>query len=143
MPLTITPVARFLRSMSAQDCATETTASPSPFADLFMAVNPQGVQCVRAADLALALPKRMQLFKSHGHRSTTLLSVQETGLDASHVLAKTRWRLSFDRTAGDPVEIDVDSTFILETSAESMKILFYLNSQDPLALLKQQTAPSV
>jgi len=140
MSMPNTPVARFLRSLTLQDSTTENIAPASHFADLFMAVNPQGVQCVRAADFALALPKRKQFFKSHGHRSTTLLSVHETAIDASHLLAKTRWRFAFDRTAGDPLEIDVDSTFILETSAEAMKILFYLNSQDPFELLKQQTS---
>ena len=141
MALTDTPVVRFLRAMTLQDSTTETTAYPSPFADLFMAVNPQGVQCVRAADFAFALPKRKQLFASQGHRSTIRLSVDETTLDASHVLAKTLWRFAFDRSVGDPVEIDVNSTFILETSAGSMKVLFYLNSQDPITLQKQQKAP--
>lgn len=138
MPLSETPVVRFLRSMTSQDPAAESADSSSHFADQFMAVNPQGTFCVRAADFASAISKRKQVFTSHGHRSTTLLSVQETPLDAGHVLAQTHWRFTFDRASGHSVEVDTDSVFILDTSGDSIKIIFYLNSQDPLTLLQLQ-----
>ena len=71
------------------------------FADTFMAAGPQGAQCIRSADFALALPKRKQFFDSLGCRSTALVSLDYNRLDVRYVLAKTRWRMTFAHEDGE------------------------------------------
>ncbi len=100
------------------------------FADTFMAAGPQGAQCIRAADFALALPKRKQFFDSLGCRSTALVSLDYNRLDARYVLAKTRWRMTFAHEDGEQKEVLADSAYIVDTGTETFKIVFYLAHQD-------------
>lgn len=108
------------------------------FADPFLAAWPNGSKCLRAADFALALPKRKQLFESLGSKSTTLVSLDESPLDARYVLAKTRWQMNFDSIQGGKQQVMADSVYILDTAGESPKIIFYLANQDIMAVLKDR-----
>jgi hypothetical protein len=106
------------------------------FADTFMAAGPQGAQCIRATDFALALPKRKQFFDSLGCRSTSLVSLEQNRLDTRYVVAKTRWRMTFLQE-GATREALADSTYIVDTSGESFKIVFYLAHQDHMTMLRE------
>jgi hypothetical protein len=78
-----TPVARFFQTYQLHNSSGDIPAIVSHFADTFLAVGPQGAQCVRATDFAIALPKRKQLFESLGSQSTALVSIHETSLAAT------------------------------------------------------------
>jgi hypothetical protein len=106
------------------------------FADTFMAAGPQGAKCIRSADFAVALPKRKQFFDSLGCKSTSLVSLDQTRLDARYVVAKTRWRMTFLQE-GTTKEALADSTYIVDTAAESFKIVFYLAHQDHMTMLRE------
>jgi hypothetical protein len=106
------------------------------FAETFMAAGPQGAQCIRAADFAVALPRRKQFFDSLGCRSTSLVSLDHNRLDARYVVAKTRWRMTFLQE-GTTREALADSTYIVDTSGESFKIVFYLAHQDHMTMLRE------
>lgn len=107
------------------------------FAETFMAAGPQGAKCVRAADFAVALPKRKQFFDSLGCRSTSLVSLEQNRLDERYVVAKTRWRMTFAQEDGETREALANSTYIVDTSGDSFKILFYLAHQDHLTMLRE------
>jgi hypothetical protein len=108
------------------------------FADAFMAAGPQGAKCVRAADFAKALPKRKEFFDSLGCRATSLVSLEQNRLDARYVVAKTRWRMTFVQRDGETRDALADSTYIVDTSGDSFKILFYLAHQDHMTMLREQ-----
>lgn len=131
-----TPIGRFFKTFQHDSEAGDIPGIVSHFADAFMAANPHGAQCVRAADFALALPKRFQLFKSLGCESTVLVSLEEIPLDNRFVMAQTRWRMTFRRDHREPVEALADSLFIVDTAGEPFKIVFYLAHQDHIALLR-------
>jgi hypothetical protein len=107
------------------------------FADTFIAGGPQGAKAVRAADFALALPKRYQLFAQMGCRRTELLSTEEIRLDARYVSVRTRWRMTFERAGADPLPIEVESTYLINAGAEPFRILVYLAHDDIMENLKQ------
>lgn len=130
------PIERFFRIFESNASSDNADAAVSQFADVFMAASPQGTQAVRAADFALALPKKKQLFDKLGCRSTTLVSLRETRLDARYVLASTQWRMTF--VQGQAHDVVADSVYIVDTSAEAFKIVFYLASQDLMQVLKQR-----
>jgi hypothetical protein len=132
-----TPVARFFQTYQLHNSSGDIPAIVSHFADTFLAVGPQGAQCVRAADFAIALPKRKQLFESLGSQSTALVSIHETPLDDRYVLARTQWQMTFDRE-GNTQNILVDSTFLLDTGNADVKILLYLPHQDIMQVLKDR-----
>jgi hypothetical protein len=132
-----TPVARFFQTYQLHNSSGDIPAIVSHFADTFLAVGPQGAQCVRATDFAIALPKRKQLFESLGSQSTALVSIHETSLDDRYVLARTQWQMTFDRE-GNTQNILVDSTFLLDTGNADVKILLYLPHQDIMQVLKDR-----
>jgi hypothetical protein len=111
-------------------------AAVSQFADTFMAAGPQGVQCVQASDFALALPKRKRLFDSFGCQSAALVSFSEDRLDDRFVLVRAQWQMIFARDQQDSKTALANSTFIIDTYAESFKIVFYLAHQDHMGILK-------
>jgi hypothetical protein len=93
---------------------------------------------VRASDFAAVLPKRKQLFERLGCQPATLVSLQETPLDTRYVLAKTSWRLEFDRGEAETKEILVDSTFLIDTGEKEFKIVLYLTHQDIMQVLRDR-----
>jgi hypothetical protein len=125
--------AAFAQHMDKQDIA-EITAC---YAEVFLAGGPQGAQPVRAADFALALPKRYKLFEGLGCRSTELVGLQENRLDARYVSARTQWRLTFERPEAEPLSLVGDSTFLIDTRVEPFRILVYLAHEDIVETLKQ------
>jgi hypothetical protein len=92
---------------------------------------------VRAADFALALPKRKQIFDELGCRSTSLVSLEEAAMDARYVLAKTRWRIEFARESVEK-SIKVNSVFLVDTGQEPFRIVLYLASQDIFAVMREK-----
>jgi hypothetical protein len=133
-----TPMTRFFREFERRTSGHDGAAQAAQFADSFLAAGPQGAQCVRASDFALALPKRKELFDRLGLRSTQLAALEETPLDARYTLVRTRWRMEFDRPDQERQEIFAGSVFIVDTSAPEYKIVLYLANQDITAILKER-----
>lgn len=136
--MTTSLIARFFESFARQSSSNDTQTQVAQFADTFLAAGPQGAKCVRAADFAQALPKRKQLFDSLGCQSTTLVSLEETPLDARYVLARTKWQMTFSRSNGELEEVLADSTFIVDTAADEFRIVLYLANQDIMQVLKDR-----
>ena len=136
--MTASPIARFFDSFAHQSSGNDIQAKVAQFADTFLAAGPQGAKCVRSADFAVALPKRKQLFDSLGCKSTALVSLEETPLDARYVLVKTKWQMTFSRPNANPEQVLADSTFIVDTAADEFKIVLYLANQDIVQVLKDR-----
>ena len=136
--MTTSPIACFFDSFARQSSSDDIKAQVAQFADTFLAAGPQGAKCVRAADFAHALPKRKQLFDSLGCQSTTLVSLEETPLDARYVLARTRWQMTFSSQNADSEQVMADSTFIVDIANNDFKIVLYLANQDILQVLKDR-----
>src|SRR5215469_16060894 len=108
-------IERFFRTFETNASGHDVSAQVSQFADVFMAASPHGAQAVRAADFALVLPKKKQLFDSMGCRSSKLVSLTEERLDARYILARTQWKMSFDRPDIEPQDVVVESAYIVDT----------------------------
>ncbi len=89
-----------------------------------MAAGPQGAQCVKASDFALALPKRKQLFESFGCHSMQLVSVDAHSLGERYQMAHTRWKMNFAKGDLSTEAMFVDSTFIVETTEQHLGSCF-------------------
>jgi hypothetical protein len=156
-------IERFFRAFETNASSHDVEAQVSQFADVFMAAGPHGMQAVRAADFALALPKKKQLFDSMGCRSSELVSLREERLDARYVLASTQWKMTFERPGITPQDVVVESMYIVDTGSkaaeagaaaadaaaagaaeadadagEAAKIVFYLANQDVMQIVKDR-----
>jgi hypothetical protein len=137
METTKTAVEHFLHQYASHTDKGNVPELITCFADVFLAGGPQGAQPVRAADFALALPKRVQLFDKMGCRRTELVKIQENRLDARYFSARTRWRLTFERSGNAPLSIEVESTYLVDTGTEPFRFLVYLAHDDIMGILKQ------
>jgi hypothetical protein len=138
----VSPIQRFFQNHELLSTKGDISSLVSLYAESFLAVGPQGAQCVRSADFGIALPKRKQLFERLGSKSTTLVGVEEIPLDSRYVMARTRWKMIFVRHSAEPLEIFVDSTFLVDTAVDGFKIILYLANQDIMETLKQRGIPS-
>ena len=123
METTMTSVEQFFRQYAE---LTEKGSVPelvACFADVFLVGGPRGALAIRASDFALKLPKRMKLFESLGCRKTELAGLEETRLDARHVSARTRWRFTFERAGDEPLVLEIESTYLVDTRTEPFHFL--------------------
>ena len=138
MEETRTALEEFFRHFLCNAEDGDVTTEVAQFAAAFLAAGPQGASCVRREDFAVVLPKRRQLFKSVGLRSTEFVSMRAETLDARFSMARTRWRMRFESTPQPPQEIVVDSTFLVDTSVQPFQIVLYLAHQDIMTILKER-----
>ena len=108
----------------------------SLYAESFASADADGTRVVQATDLRAALPKRKQMLAGIGCKAARLAALDETRLDQHYVLAKTTWRWEFERP-GWP-EIILASTFIVRTSGAAPAIVFYLNHENILTVLRDR-----
>jgi hypothetical protein len=59
------------------------------------------------------LSKGQEMFKTLGHQSTTLVSLTETKLDEHYAMVRAQFVWRFKKPAAAPIDVEVDSTFIL------------------------------
>jgi hypothetical protein len=132
------PVTRFLQSYEANTTLGDIPALLTQFADPFMAAGPTGVQCLRAADFASELPKRLKLFAGLGAQPSKLVSCQETRLDERFTMAETRWQMTFVREGRPTQEALADSLFVIDMASDEPKIILYIAHQDLVATLREK-----
>jgi hypothetical protein len=138
METSLNVIEQFFRNFERQSNGSNPDELFAQFGDAVMVAGPDGSRVVRASDLAVALPKRKELFNRIGCRSTRLLSMQETRIDQRYVMAETQWCLTFERGEGRIDDIHVGSTFILDCGTDEVKIVFYLTHQDIMKILRER-----
>ena len=140
---TDTPVARFFDLYARDTAHNDMPAIVSHFTDPFLSASPTGAQSVRVADFAAALPQKKALFSRFESQPSQLTALSETPLDSRYVLARTTWRMFFARNNAPAQQLDVDSTFLIdtgqpETDPADFKILLYLTHQDLMQIARER-----
>jgi hypothetical protein len=108
----------------------------SQYPDAFMMAGPDGARVAEKQAALAGLPKGQALFKSVGHTSTTLVSLEETRLDEYYAMARARFVWRFEKAPAPPIDVDVDSTFILYIRDGVAKIVFQHEHEDFLQALR-------
>lgn len=109
------------------------------YADLFLFGGPQGVQCVKKDEFLKVIPRRKEYFSSIGLLGSKMISVDEFGLDARYLLARTAWKMALKHPTGMK-EIETSATYILEKKDERLVIVFQIDHQDLAARVKEVMA---
>lgn len=138
MQIARTAVEDFMREYARFSDEGDVAALARCFAETFVAGGAQGAKAVRAADFALALPKRYELFKQMGCGRTELVGYSEQSLDERYVWARTRWRLTFERGEADAIPVEVESSYLVDAGAEPMRFLVYLAHDDIMEMVKER-----
>ena len=102
----------------------------SQYPDSIMFAGPDGARVVEKPAILAAVPKGQEFLKALGHKSTTILSLDETRLDDLYVLVRAQFAWRFENASSQPIDVKVDSTFILYINNGSPKIVFQHEHED-------------
>ena len=102
----------------------------SQFADQFIFADPNGTRVVEKQKFLAFLPQRQEFFKSIGHQSTKVLSLDETQLDDQYTMVKAHFLMKFKKAQGQMVETKIDSTYFLFMKGDSPKIVMHMEHED-------------
>lgn len=100
------------------------------YADPFIFADPNGTRVIEKQKFLPALPKRRDFFKSIGHQSTKVLSLEETPIDDQYTMVKAQFFMQFQKKPGRTVEARVDSTYILFMKGDMPKIVMHIEHED-------------
>ncbi len=110
----------------------------SQFADQFIFADPNGTRIVDKQKFLPFLPKRQEFFKSIGHQSTKVLSLEETPIDDQYKMVKAHFLMQFQKTTGEVKEISLDSTYILFMKGNTPKIVMHIEPEDVQQAMKDR-----
>jgi len=102
----------------------------SAYGDSFLFAGPSGTQTVKRDDFLRVLPRRKEFFVGAGLKSSLIQSLQETRLDDSYVMVKTRWSMRFEKLDAPPALVESSATYVLRREGDSVRIVFQLDHQD-------------
>lgn len=117
---------QYARSRSALDLALIASQYSAPF----MVAGPAGARVVEKSAVLAAFPKGQEFLRALGHESTRVMSLEETRLDEHYVLARVQFVWRFARTPAPPIDVPVDSTFILYVDQGALRIVFQQEHED-------------
>lgn len=117
---------RYERSRNTMDAGLIDEQYP----DAFMFAGPSGARIAEKATVMSTLAKGHQLFKTLGHTSTTLASLNELALDEHYTLVRAKFVWRFEQPSTPTIDVEVDSTFILFIKNAIAKIVFQHEHQD-------------
>jgi len=127
----VTPVVQeffdqYARSRSAMDI----DRIASQYADSCMFAGPDGARVAEKHAVLEGFPKALEFLKTMGHASTALASVNEARVDERYTIVRAQFVWRFAKAEAPPIEVEVDSTFILYIKDGVTKIVFQHEHED-------------
>ena len=125
---------QYARSRSAMDV----DRIASQYADTCMFAGQNGTQVVEKQAVREGFPKALELLKTVGHISTKLASLSETRVDEHYTMVGAQFIWCFERPAAQPIDVRVDSTFILYIKDDGPTIVFHHEHEDFWQALRER-----
>jgi hypothetical protein len=91
---------------------------------------PDGARVAEKQAVLAGFPKALELLKTVGHTSTKLASLKETRVDEHYAIVRAQFVWCFEKAAAPPIDVKVDSTFILYIKDGVPKIFFQHEHED-------------
>ena len=102
----------------------------SQYPDAFMMAGPNGPRTVEKSMILAAFTSGQSFLKASGHKSTRVLSLDETRLDQRYVLVRAQFVWRFEKASAQPTDVTISSTFALDTGADATRIVFQHEHED-------------
>ena len=129
-------VQEFFEGYARSRTTLEIEAVGAQYAEAFMFAGPTGARAADKAGVLASLPKGLAFLESLGHRSTTVVSIDETRLDPRYILARVQFLWRFEKSAQQPVDVEAYATFILYAGGGGLAIVFQQERDDFPDLLR-------
>jgi hypothetical protein len=117
---------RYARSRGALDI----DLISSQYPDVCMFAGPSGARVGEKAAILAAFPKGREFLEAAGHTATTVLSLDETRLDERYTLVRATFVWRFEKASAQPIDVTVDTTFVLFMDQGAPKIVFQQERED-------------
>ena len=102
----------------------------SQYPDSFMFAGPAGARVAEKPAVLAGLSKGQELFKTLGHKTTKLVSLNEMPLDEHYAMVRARFLWRFEKGSALPIDVEVDTTFILYIKDGVATIVFQHEHED-------------
>ena len=112
---------QYARSRSAMDI----DRIVSQYADSCMLAAADGARAAEKQALLAGFSKALELLKTVGHTSTKVASLDETTVDEYYAMVRAQFVWRFEKAAAPPIDVEVDSTFILYLKDGVPRIVFH------------------
>ena len=123
---------RYVRSRNTFEADLIETLDP----DAFMFADPNGARVTEKQAVLVALSSGRELLRTLRHASTTLESLDETRLDEYYTMVRARLVWRFEKGPAQPVDVVVDSVFILYIKNDVATIVFQQEHEEFLQALR-------
>jgi hypothetical protein len=134
---TVTPlVQEFFNQYAHSRSVLDIDIIASQYPDAYMFAGPNGARVVDKPAVLAAFSKGQEFLRALGHKSTKVLSLDETGMDQHYVLVRAVFVWRFQKGPAVPIDVNVDSTFILYLDEGAPKIVFQHEHEDFQQLLR-------
>jgi hypothetical protein len=117
---------RYERSRNTMDAGLIDEQYPAAFTF----AGPAGARIVEKPAVIASLSKGYDFLKTLGHRSTTLASLNDMTLDEHYTLVRAKFVWRFEKAAAPPIDVELDSTFILYINDATARIVFQQEHED-------------
>lgn len=124
----------YARSRSAMDI----DGIVSQYADRCMIALPDGVRVAEKPELLEGFPKVLEFLKTVGHTSTSLTSFSEASVDEHYAMVRAQFVWRFEKAAALPIDVTVDSAFIVHLKDGVPRIVFHQEHEDFFQLLQRR-----
>ena len=129
-------VQEFFREYAHSRSASDIDGIVSQYPDSFMFAGPKGARVTEKSVVLATFSKGQEFLTSLGHKSTELLTLDETRMDQHYVLVRALFVWRFQRALAESIDVKVDSTFILFIDEGAPKIVFQHEREDFQQLLR-------
>ncbi len=102
----------------------------SQYPDSFMMAGPNGARAVDKSMVLAAFTSGQAFLKASGHTSTRVLAVDATSLDPHFVLVRAQFEWRFEKASAQPIDVKIESTFVLHSGSGALRIVFQLEHDD-------------
>jgi hypothetical protein len=110
----------------------------SQYADRCMLAAPDGVRVAERQELLEGFPKVLEFLKTIGHTSTSLESFSEASVDEHYAMVRAHFVWRFEKAAAIPIDVTVDSAFVLYLNDGVPRIVFHQEHEDFWQLLRRR-----
>jgi hypothetical protein len=123
-------VQEFFEQYARSRSAMEIDRLVAQYADTCMFAGPDGARVPERQAILAGFPKALELLRAVGHTSTRLASLDETRVDEHYAMVRAQFVWRFEKATALPIDVIVDSTFILYMKDDVPKIVFQHEHED-------------
>jgi len=78
------------------------------------------------------------LWQPHSQPFVKITLLDVTRLEKRYIMVKSRSQMRFEKTSGEPVDLESNSTYILFVAEDSLKIVFFLTHENLVKIMQER-----